>query len=94
MIHQEQLPGGTNPMHSKSTEAVVVVLAGTVEVVTAAETFALGEGDAALITPHTEHRLTNTGDALARWIVVTLAGVEFTTATGESIQPIWAYNGG
>ena len=89
-IHQAQLPGGTNPMHVKSTEALVVVLVGTVDVVTAGESFSLGEGDAALISPQTAHRLTNIGDAPAQWLVITPASVEFTTPEGEPIQPIWA----
>ena len=90
VIHQEQQPGGTNPMHVKSSEALVVVLGGTVDVVTAAETVSLAEGDAALVTPHTAHRLSNTGDAPARWLVITPANVEFTTPDGEPIEPVWA----
>lgn len=90
MIHQEQLPRGTNPMHAKSSEALVVLLAGTVDVVTTTETFSLTGGDAALISPHTAHRLCNTGDAPARWLVITRASVEFTTPKGEPIEPIWA----
>ena len=90
VIHQEQLPAGTNPMHAKSSEAVVVVLAGTVDVVTAKETLSLAKGDAALISPHTAHRLSNTGEAPAQWLVITPANVEFTTPKGEPIEPIWA----
>ena len=89
-IHQAQMPGGTNPMHSKSSEALVVVLVGTVDVITATETFSLGEGDAALIFPNTAHRLCNTGDAMAQWLVITPATVQFTTPEGEPIEPIWA----
>ncbi len=77
-------------MHAKSSEAVVVVLVGTVEVVTATETVLLADGDAALISPHTVHRLSNSGDSLAQWVVITPASVEFTTANGEPIEPIWA----
>ena len=89
-IHQAQLPGGANPMHAKSSEALVVVLVGTVDVVTASETFSLAEGDSALISPNTAHRLCNTGDALAEWLVITPATVQFTTPEGEPIEPIWA----
>ena len=89
-VHQAQLPGGTNPMHAKSSEALIVVLVGTVNVVTATETFSLREGDTALISPHTAHRLCNTGDATAQWLVITPAAVEFTTPEGDPIEPIWA----
>lgn len=89
-IHQAQLPGGTNPMHAKSSEALVVVLVGTVDVVTATETSSLGAGEAALISPQTAHRLTNTGDAPAQWLVITPSTVEFTTPEGKRIEPIWA----
>ena len=90
VVRQEQQPGGTNPMHTKSSEAVVIVLAGTLEVVTTTERLSLAEGDAALISPHTAHRLCNTGDAPAQWLVITPANVEFTTADGDVIEPIWA----
>ena len=90
VIHQAQLPGGTNPMHAKSREALVVVLAGTVGVVTDTDTFPVAEGDAALIAPHTAHRLSTTSDVPAQWLVITPADVEFTTPEGEPIHPIWA----
>ena len=90
VIHQVQLPGGTNPMHTKSSEALVVVLAGTVDVVTATETRSLTEGDAALIAAHTSHRLRTTGEAPAQWLVITPASVQFATPEGEPIQPVWA----
>lgn len=50
VVHQTQLPGGTSPMHVKTTEALVVVLVGNVDVVSATDTSSLGEGDAALIS--------------------------------------------
>ncbi len=90
VIHQAQLPGGTNPMHVKSSEALVVVLVGTVDVITATETSSLAEGDAALIPAHIAHRLQNTGDTPAQWLVITPANVEFATPTGEAIEPVWA----
>jgi quercetin dioxygenase-like cupin family protein len=89
-IHQAQLPGGTNPMHAKSSEALVVVLGGTVDVVTGTETFSLREGDAALVSPGTTHQLRNAGTAVARWLVITPADVEFTTPEGQPIEPVWA----
>ena len=90
VLHQTQLPGGTNPLHAKNREALVVVLAGAVDVVTETETLAIAEGDAALIPPSTLHRLSTTGDAPAQWLVITPAEVEYTTPNGEPIQPIWA----
>ncbi len=77
-------------MHVKSNEAVVVVLVGTVDVVTATETSSLAEGDAGLIPPHTAHQFRNADDAPAEWLVITPANVEFTTPNGEPIEPIWA----
>jgi quercetin dioxygenase-like cupin family protein len=89
-IQQTQAPGGSNPMHVKSGEALVVVLAGTVEVVSSTQTVSVAEGDAALIAPHTAHQLRNTGDTPARWLVITAANVRYTTPTGELIEPVWA----
>ena len=90
VVHQTQEPGGTNPMHVKSSEAFVVVLAGTVDVVSATETVSLAEGDAALISPQIAHQLRTTGDTSAQWLVITPAGVEYATPAGQRIEPIWA----
>ena len=90
VVHQTQEPGGTNPMHVKSSEALVVVLAGTVDVVSATETASLGEGDAALISAHTAHQIRTTGESSARWLLITPAGVEYATPAGQRIEPIWA----
>ena len=93
VVHQSQEPGGTNPMHVKSSEALVVVLAGTVDVVSGTETVSLAAGDAALIPPHTAHQLRTTGDVPAQWLVITSANVEYSTPTGERVEPIWARPG-
>ncbi len=90
VVHQTQEPGGTNPMHVKSSEALVVVLAGTVDVVSATETASLAEGDAAEIPPHTAHQLCTTGDSPAQWLVITPSDVEYATPAGQRIEPIWA----
>lgn len=50
----------------------------------------LGSGASLKVSPYTAYRLCNTGDVPAQWLVITPANVEFTTANGDPIEPIWA----
>lgn len=90
VIHQEQAPGGMNPMHSKSTDAVVIALEGELEVVGTDESRRLCRGDSALIAAGTLHQLRNATDVAASWLVVTPGDVTFRSGDGEVVQPGWA----
>jgi quercetin dioxygenase-like cupin family protein len=74
VVRQRQAPGGANPWHRKSTEALVVVVGGEVALVGADEL----------------HRLRTIGAVDASWLVVTPGDVRFTAADGTAAEPVWA----
>lgn len=91
VVRQEQEPGGANPSHRKSTESLVVVLAGDLEVVLPDGEARLAVGDAILVPPSTLHHVRNAGPDPARWLVVSPADVAFEREDGEPVVPIWAH---
>ena len=89
VVRQEQAPGGANPMHAKSTEAVIYVLDGVVHVATETTTSLLSAGDAAVVPSGTLHQYRNAGEAPARWLVLTPGDVRFSDAGGDVVVPAW-----
>lgn len=90
VIRQRQAPGGANPAHYHDREEVMLLLAGRVNVTLEDETLELSQGDTLIVPPRTEHRIENTGDAPAEWLLFAPAGVRFFHASGEEANPPWA----
>ena len=90
VIRQRQRPGGENPAHTHDREEVMVVLAGAVTVTAAGEPHELGPGDALILPARTVHRIENTNDADAEWLLIAPAGVRFFHESGEEGSPPWA----
>lgn len=90
VIRQRQQPGGGNPAHTHDREEVMLVTAGSVEVRIGDDGVRLGAGDTLVIPAGTAHRLANTGDVDAEWLLIAPAGVGFFHANGERADPVWA----
>lgn len=90
VIRQRQQPGGTNPLHTHDREEVLVMLAGGLQVTLGDEPRLVDAGDAVVIPAGTPHKLENTGDQEAEWLIVAPAGVRFFSAAGEEMFPGWA----
>ncbi|MEJ7845057.1 MAG: cupin domain-containing protein [Acidimicrobiales bacterium] len=89
-IRQHQAPGGSTPLHRKSTEALIVVLDGAIAVGTPDESTDLAPGDSAIVAAGDLHQIRTTGSTPADWIVVTPGGVRFSGEDGTPIEPAWA----
>ncbi|HEU4327523.1 MAG TPA: cupin domain-containing protein [Roseiflexaceae bacterium] len=90
VVRQRQGPGGSNPLHRHDREEVMVQCTGSVTVEVAGETVALLPGDTLVIPAGAEHRIRNSGDTDAEWLLVAPAGVRFFSAAGEEMRPAWA----
>lgn len=90
VVRQTQEPGGANPLHHKSTEALVVVTDGAVAVGGPGGEVGVGAGEAVLVAAGTLHQIRATSESAASWLVVTPAGVAFTAADGTPVHPVWA----
>lgn len=89
-IRQHQAPGGHNPLHRKSTEALVIVLDGEISIGAHDDTALLAGGDTALIAAGELHQIRNTGTAPATWLVITPGDVMFSAEDGAPVEPVWA----
>lgn len=90
VVRQRQAPGGFNPTHTHDREEVMVQLAGSVTLSFGDERIMLSAGDTVIVPAGMPHRLDNTGDADAEWLIVSPAGVRFFKETGEEAHPDWA----
>ena len=90
LIRQRQAPGATNPPHSHDREEVMIVLSGTVKVTTEKEDAELAAGDALIVPAKAVHRIENTGEAEAEWLLAAPAGVRFLFSDGREASPAWA----
>ena len=90
VVRQRQSPGGFNPSHTQNHEEVMVQLSGSVTVSSGEEKIVLEPGDTLIIPAQTLHRVDNTGETDAEWLIVSKAGVKFFRETGEEAIPGWA----
>ncbi|MBZ9751098.1 cupin domain-containing protein [Deinococcus sp. HMF7604] len=89
VIHQRQQPGGFNPLHRQSREEVMVMLVGEVTVSQGDERVRLGAHDTLIMPAEILHRVDNTGDVDAEWLIISPAGMRFFRDTGEEASPPW-----
>lgn len=89
VLAQRQGPGGANPLHQKSVEAVVVALEGQVTLVTETDEQVLDQGDVVVIPADTVHSIQNKGSVPARWLTANSADATFATPEGTAIEPGW-----
>ena len=90
VVRQEQAPGGANPPHTKSREALVLVLDGRVTVEVDGTQHELGADDSIVVPAGAVNRTVNAGPTPARWLVVTAAPVTFASPDGTPVEPAWA----
>jgi quercetin dioxygenase-like cupin family protein len=90
VIQQRQAPGGSNPLHTHDREEVMVMLAGAITVAGVGEPVKLGQGDALIFPANQPHRIENTGDEPAEWLLIAPAGVRFFHESGAEGTPHWA----
>lgn len=89
VVRQRQIPGGFNPTHIQSREEVMVLLSGQVTVSSGNERIELASGDTLIVPAHTPHRVDNTSDIDAEWLIISPAGMQFFLETGEEASPPW-----
>ena len=90
VIRQRQLPSGFNPTHTHDQEEVMVLLAGHVTLTLDDKRIVLAAGDTIIVPANMPHRLENTGDTDAEWLIISVVGVRFFRETGEEAHPDWA----
>ena len=89
VLAQRQDPGGTNPMHRKSSEAVIVILEGVLTLVTEDDETVLSTGDVAIVPAATIHSLQNRSRLPTRWVTTAAVDTRFETSDGQPIKPAW-----
>lgn len=89
VVRQRQKPGGFNPTHVQNMEEVMVMLSGQVTVTNGIERAELSGGDTLIVPAHTPHRVDNSGDTDAEWLIISPAGMRFFRETGEEATPPW-----
>lgn len=67
----------------------MVLLSGRVTVSSGDERAELSPGDTLIVPAHTPHRVDNTGDTDAEWLIISPAGMQFFRETGEEASPPW-----
>ena len=87
VLRQRQQPGGQNPPHRHDREEVMIGIAGTVTVTVDDVPAQLSAGDTLIVPAATLHRVANTGDSPAEWLLIATAGLRFFSPTGEEIRP-------
>jgi quercetin dioxygenase-like cupin family protein len=90
VIRQRQAPGGANPLHSHDRQEVLVMCAGTATLTLGDERVELKVGDTAIVPDGTLHRVENSGDVPAEWLLVLPANARFFAADGAEMHPAWA----
>ncbi|THF68157.1 cupin domain-containing protein [Deinococcus sp. Arct2-2] len=89
VVRQRQTPGGFNPPHVQNREEIMVMLAGRVTVTSGDQSVELSPSDTLIVPAHTVHRVDNTGDANAEWLIISPAGMQLFRETGEEASPPW-----
>ena len=89
VVLQRQSPGGFNPLHHQNREEIMVQLSGRVTVSSNGERIELGAGDTLIVPPEVLHRVDNTGETEAEWLIISSAGARFFRENGEEARPAW-----
>ncbi|WP_083922527.1 cupin domain-containing protein [Deinococcus aquatilis] len=89
VVRQRQAPGGFNPIHVQNREEVMVMLLGQVTVTSGDQRIELSPSDTLIVPAHTPHRVDNTGDTDAEWMIISPAGMQLFRETGEEASPLW-----
>jgi quercetin dioxygenase-like cupin family protein len=87
VLRQRQEPGGQNPSHMQDREEVMIQLSGTATVTVDDRPIQLSAGDILIVPAHTVHRVVNTGEEPAEWLLAAPAGVRFFSPTGQEVMP-------
>jgi quercetin dioxygenase-like cupin family protein len=90
VVRQRQQPGGHNPLHSHHREEVMVMLQGEIAVTIGEQETTLAAGDSVIIPAHSPHRIANSGQQAAEWLLIAPAGVRFFHADGAEASPAWS----
>lgn len=90
IVCQRQQPGGGNPAHFHDREEIMLVLRGSVEVISGDTTTTLESGDSLIIPAKTTHRLATVSATEAEWLLIAPADIGFFRENGERAEPVWA----
>ncbi len=82
--------GHTNPMHTQTTEEVMVLLEGSVSVIVDGHTSQMAAGDTLIVPANTPHSIENTSDKVAEWLIISPAEMQFHGPDGNAMSPDWA----
>ena len=90
VIHQSMLHGHKNPIHTQTTDEVMVMLGGTVIATVDGESDTLMEGDVLIVPANTPHCIENISGAAAEWLIISPSGMRFFGSNGDPLAPEWA----
>lgn len=90
VIRQRMADGHKNPMHTQTTEEVMVMLEGEVNVTVDGVNAVLSAGDTLIVPANTPHGIENTSGKPAEWLIVSPLGMQFFGPDGQAMTPGWA----
>lgn len=90
VIHQKMESGQSNPKHTQTTEEVMVMLSGYVDLVVGDQEVSLAAGDAIIVPACVPHAIVNSSGSSAEWLIVSPAGMQFHGPAGKAMTPAWA----
>lgn len=90
IIRQRMQGSQRNPMHAHTSEEVMLMLDGAVDVTVDGITRRLAAGDTLIVPAGSMHCIENGGGQPAEWLIVSPLGMQFLGADGGAMTPAWA----
>jgi quercetin dioxygenase-like cupin family protein len=90
VIRQLMESGHKNPTHTQTTEEVMIMLQGSVNVTVNGATQELFIGDTLIVPANTPHSIENASGKSAEWLIVSPLGMQFFGPDGNPVTPPWA----
>lgn len=90
VIRQRMDSGKKNPVHTQTTEEVMVMLHGSVAVTVSGVTRDIATGDALIVPANTPHSVENASGESAEWLIISPLGMHFFGPDGNAVTPPWA----
>lgn len=90
VIHQRMESGHSNPQHTQTSEEVMYMLSGSVNVTVEGKSANLNSGDALTVPANTPHSIENASGSPAEWLIISPAGMQFHGPDGNPMSPEWA----
>lgn len=90
VIHQRMESGRSNPQHTQTTEEVMYMLSGNVDVVVDGKQISLSAGDSLTVPANVPHSIENSSGSPSEWLIISPAGMQFCGPDGNLMSPDWA----